>query len=98
MLIRLSVLLVATLAAGSALAQSRPSPFETREDAYRRQQSDIYQQNQRSTYGQPLGGNSERLGDPRVQPSQRELNQWNQTPSYGQPSQNSPYGQSNRRY
>jgi hypothetical protein len=98
MLIRLPALFVALLVAGSATAQTRPSPFETREDAYRRQQSDRYQQDRNSTFGQPLGGYRERLGDSPVQPSQRELNQWNQQPSYGQPSQSNPFGQQNRRY
>jgi len=89
-LILLAVAAALLLSVAPAQAQQR-NPFETREDAWKRQQSERYQFEQRNpnSLNPPAG----RLGDTPVRPTQQEQNRWG-----GGASQSSPnLPNSNRR-
>lgn len=49
--------------------------YETRQDAYQRQQAENYEAQRQNPYGYGAG-RQETLGDPTIQPSSRELNDW----------------------
>jgi hypothetical protein len=61
------VLLALTVPAAAQPIYLSPRPLETIDEAWRRQESNRYQQD-RAFGGQPLGGYQQRLGDPPVQP------------------------------
>ncbi len=85
---KIFTLITATLLLAAPAAQAQTAnPFETREDAWRRQQSERYQFEQRNpnSLNPPAG----RLGDPPVRPSPPEQRQWDPGPSSA-PSSHAP--------
>jgi len=65
------------LLASPAIAQQSGvyNPLETRQQAYQRQQAEDYQYQQANPYS--LNSRSMPLGESRITPSSRELNEWN---------------------